>query len=466
VPYALYASPSISSGISWQRWQPAAVIALAGGRIAPEHATQAVARVRCPEVPAYLFAPERAPGAALRVGSGATNPTELIRHLRAAGDPLLGQLQAAGSDGAWLDAWAALGAQRNRQRSNYRATMAGLLQAEGWALQAQGPAPCQATADEVTIELAAIATAARDAARDELLAAETISAAEAADLRKAKRSRKLEPEERAALERHDLANRWALGDRALSAPQLGALIAADEDGLRDRLRLGWMFATPEALGLIRHHDQQQIAALDPEGRPFAPDRLRVALAPRIARLWGLGLPRLLERFRAGGIITSADPDVAARHKAALADQRLIAAAAGCSPGAKATGTLRSVLRAVGWRLIQHGRIKARGEERDLYLYTAEPMAVPLGVDAGALAAAWMAELQATNDPEPGGAFFAPKEKNYRGEKSPRVITTAERANPAPWHGEQPGPNHHRGAPPPGRGRPRGFQPTAPQLLIA
>jgi len=75
---AIYCSPSISSGISFQRWKPAAVIAYAGGRIAPEHAAQALARVRSPEVPAYLFAPERCPGGAMKVGSGSAEPAELI----------------------------------------------------------------------------------------------------------------------------------------------------------------------------------------------------------------------------------------------------------------------------------------------------------------------------------------------------------------------------------------------------
>jgi hypothetical protein len=104
---AIYCSPSISSGISFQRWRPAAVIAYAGGRVAPEHAAQALGRVRCPDVPAWIYAPERCPGAALRVGSGSTDPAQLIADLRAVADPLLGQLQDAGD--AWLGAWALLG---------------------------------------------------------------------------------------------------------------------------------------------------------------------------------------------------------------------------------------------------------------------------------------------------------------------------------------------------------------------
>ncbi len=122
---AIYCSPSISSGISFQRWKPAAMIAYAGGGITPEHAAQALARVRCSAVPAYLFAPERCPGAALRVGSGSTDRAQLIRDLQAIADHLFGQLQQAGEP--WLKGWSALGAQCNSQLYAYRATIAGLL---------------------------------------------------------------------------------------------------------------------------------------------------------------------------------------------------------------------------------------------------------------------------------------------------------------------------------------------------
>jgi hypothetical protein len=146
VSWALYCSPAISSGVSFSRWRPSCVLAYAGGRIAPEHVAQALARVRCPEVPAYLFAPERCPGAALRVGSGATDPAQLVADLRAVADPLLGALEAPEDGGACLEGWAELGAHRNRQRFAYRATIASLLQREGWELQTPGPAHCLQTA--------------------------------------------------------------------------------------------------------------------------------------------------------------------------------------------------------------------------------------------------------------------------------------------------------------------------------
>lgn len=421
--WALYCSPSISSGISFQRWQPAAVIALAGGRIAPEHAAQAVARVRCPSVPAWLFAPERAPGAALRVGSGATDPAELIGHLRAVADPLLGQLEGAGD--AWLQAWAELGAVRNAQRFAYRATIAGLLEREGWELQTPGPDPCPAAGAQATADLRAIAEAAQAAEDQAIAEALPLSDQEAAELA---RRRQLEPSERAALARHRLAERWGLEGAPPSLP----LIEADRDGLRDRLRLGWLLTTPAALAMIPAHDQAAVAALDPTGRPFAPDRLRVALAPRVAALQALGVPALLERFAAGETIAATDPAVVALHATATAHRAQLAAAAGCSPGAKPSGTLRTLLQACGWELQRAGRIKARGADRDALAYRAQRLALPDGVEAQALAAAWLAELQAPASPRSAGALFAPTEKTYREQKCPTLWPSAPPPAPRPW----------------------------------
>jgi hypothetical protein len=428
---ALYVSPSISSGVSFASWKPAAVIALAGGRIAPEHAAQALARVRCPEVPAYLFAPERCPGAALRVGSGATNPQQLIADLRAVADPLLGQLEGGDAEGIWLDAWAELGAHRNRQRFAYRATIAGLLEREGWERQAPGPEPCAAAGAQATADLEAIALAALAAEDQAVIDAPVLTNQQAAELGK---RRKLEPADRAALDRHRLSERWGLQD---AQPSM-ALIDADRDGLRDRLRLGWLLTTPEALALVPARDQAAVDALDPLGRPFEPDRLRVAIAPRITALQALGLPALLQRFAAGEVIAATDPAVVALHATATAHRQQLAAATGCSPGVKATGTLRALLRAVGWELKRDGRIKARGSDRDAYQYRAERMALPAGVDAEALAAGWLAELKA----QAAGAKSPPIGFFYREKKSP----TGMPAPPLP-------PNRHRrevipGLPPP------------------
>jgi hypothetical protein len=454
--WALYCSPAISSGISFERWKPAAVIAYSGGRIAPEHAAQALARVRSPEVPAYLFAPDHSPGHALRVGSGATDPAELIAKLRAGTDPLLGVLEAIGPDRAFLQAWAELGAHRNRQNFAYRATMAGLLQAEGWELQAPGPAPCPEAAKLIADRLKAIAAAAQAAEDAALIEAEPITAAEAAELA---RRRHLEPSERAALKRYKVADRWALG---AAAPSL-ELLEADRDKLDKRLKLGWLLTTPEAMALIPGHDQQRLAALDADGRPFAPDRLRVALAPKLAPLQALGLPQLLGRFAAGETIAATDPDLIALHGHAIAYRRDLAAATLPSPAAKPTGTLRALLAAVGWKLQKVGRIKARGGGRDTYTYRADRVALPAGVDALALAAAW---LEALRRPAlPTGAKSPHVDKSCMGEKSPR-----------PAHAPPPRPLLRwplaavvsipwaAAPPPPGRGHSKGFGRAPAELL--
>ena len=361
-------------------------------------------------MPAWLFAPERAPGAALRVGSGSTDPAQLIADLRAVADPLLGQLEAGDAEGAWLQAWAQLGAVRNAQRFAYRATIAGLLEREGWSLQAPEPQhpDAEAIAKGITKALGEITELAQWAEDSAVIEARPLTDQEAAELA---RRRKLEPAERNALQRHRLAERWGLE----GAPPTFAVIEADRDGLRDRLRLGWLLTTPEALALVPGHDRAAIAALDPTGRPFEPDRLRVALAPRLAALQALRLPQLLERFAAGETIAATDPAVVALHAAATAHRGQLAQAAGVSPGKLATGTLRALLAACGWELKQAGRIKARGAERDVLTYRAQRVALPEGVTAETLAAAWLAELQAA---APAGALFAHTEKPCRGKKCP------------------------------------------------
>ena len=433
------------------------MIAYSGGRIAPEHAAQALARVRCPEVPAYLFAPERCPGAAVRVGSGATDPAQLIADLRAVADPWLGMLEAAGADGAWLQAWAELGAHRNRQRHAYRATLRGLLQAEGWQLQEPEAEPDPEHASELHKELGAIAAAAQADEDRALIEAEPITPDEAAELA---RRRDLSEAERAQLARFRLAQRWGLG----AADPTPELLQADRDGLADRLRLGWLLATPDALALIPCHDQQQLAMLDSEGRPFEPDRARVALAPKVAALQALQLPQLLARFAAGETIAATDPAVLELHATATAHRQQLAAATRLSAAALPSGTLRALLRAVGWQLVKAGRIKARGTDRDAYEYTAQRVALPAGVDAAALAAAW---LEALRSPAAAGAKNALTGNPYKSKKSP---SPTHAPPPRPRRSWPPAPavaiRWAAGPPPPSRGRPNGFGRAPAELLAA
>jgi hypothetical protein len=75
-----------------------------------------------------------------------------------------------------------------------------------------------------------------------------------------------------------------------------------------------------------------------------PDRLRLALGLRGPALQALGVPQLLERFAAGERIAATDPAVLRLHATATAHPQL-AAAAGVSPGANASATLRAMLAA-------------------------------------------------------------------------------------------------------------------------
>jgi hypothetical protein len=269
----------------------------------------------------------------------------------------------------------------------------------------------------------------------------------------------VEQSKRAQLARFRLALRWGMAPDAPIPPgskgKPPELLAADRDGLADRLRLGWLLTTPEALDLIPAHDQQQLAALDADGRPFESDRARVALAPRVAWLQALRLPQLLERFAAGEVIASTDPAVVALHSNATAHGRRLAAAASLSAAALPSGTLRALLRAVGWELVKAGRIRERGADRDAYTYIARRVALPAGVDAEALARAWIEGLREPTPPPTAGAKSALREKICKGEKSPS-------APPAPavairWAA---------GPPPPSRGRPNGFGLAPAELLAA
>ena len=100
---------------------------------------------------------------------------------------------------------------------------------------------------------------------------------------------------------------------------------------------------------------------------------------------------------------------------------------------KATGTLRALLAAVGWRLERAGRCHGNGA----LTYRAQGVALPEGVEAQALAAAWLAELQAPTAADPSGALFAPIENPCRGEKC-STGTPGAPPPPRPWPPAAPG----------------------------
>jgi hypothetical protein len=120
-----------------------------------------------------------------------------------------------------------------------------------------------------------------------------------------------------------------------------------------------------------------------------------------ALLHALKLPQLLERFGSGEVIAATDPAVLALHTTATAHRRQLAAVLDLSPGKLPTGTLRTLLKAVGWKLQQAGRIHTRGEGGEAFVctYTAARVALPDGMSRESLTAKWLTELQGTVTPE-------------------------------------------------------------------
>ncbi len=76
----------------------------------------------------------------------------------------------------------------------------------------------------------------------------------------------------------------------------------------------------------------------------------------------------------------------ALHATATEHRQQVVAIPGVSPGKLPTGTLRNLLKAVGWGLKSAGRIMARTGERGAYSCSAAPLALPEGVSWEALTA--------------------------------------------------------------------------------
>ena len=113
----------------------------------------------------------------------------------------------------------------------------------------------------------------------------------------------------------------------------------------------------------------------------------------------LGLPELMTRFATGEDIADTDRAIVDLHCASIIYYRQLNTFLGVSPGDSPINTLRTLLKAVGWRLERAGRIKARtGGDRDVCTYTAQRVALPEGASWEALSAKWMAELQSLVKP--------------------------------------------------------------------
>lgn len=382
------ASPALTSGLSIDApglFDEVVVIG-AGGRITADHIAQAAARVRDPRCPVTVYAPAIAPQ--LQIGSGATSPAELLKHLAATEAHLLaGLVGAAGwepsatNESPWLRCWLELAAHRNRQARAYSATIAALLEAEGWEVTTTATEPeTPELVAEASADLGVIADAAQAAEDAELIAAEPITAAEAADLAD---KRRRTPEEQAQLQRHRVAARWGLG----AAPPTPELLAADRERLSQRLRFAWILQDVDYRQMAAAHDQRRAQQLTTSGNAWAPDLTRELLTHKISAADALGLPAWLRRRE---WFNSDDAQLLQLGTTATAHAGSMAANLGINPGKRASGTLRALLRLCGFRL--EARRARCGNGRRGWQYRITPELLPVGADLERLAAAWVDQL--------------------------------------------------------------------------
>jgi hypothetical protein len=284
------ASPAIAAGLSVTlRGHFGAVFVAAGGTTDPGAVAQAAARVR-DDCPRHLYAPDRSPGNHLQVGCGSPFPDRVLLQLQRHEQVTVGQLAAAGwsvttnSAGPWLQLWAQAAAHQNAARLAFAATVLGLLEREGYAVQQA--AETDAKRPEL---LGVIAELEADAERDRIIAAEVLSDQQAAQLQDSRK--RLTPAERAQLQRWKINRAWGLQGAAPS-PQL---LEAHDDGAARRIVFRWAITDATADPLIAAHDRQQAQKQAPDGRAWAPDLTRSAMGPRVAAARALGLPAWLER---------------------------------------------------------------------------------------------------------------------------------------------------------------------------
>jgi hypothetical protein len=381
-------TPAVAAGLSVTlRDHFAAVLVIAGGTTDPEGVAQAAARVR-DDCPRHLYAPERAPGGALRIGCGSFEVPELLHHQARHGAAILAQL--AGSldlethrIGPWLPLWLELAAISNRQDAAYGATVRGLLEREGYQLQQAGAlTPAETTeAAAISAELKAISDEAEAAEDRAVMTAEPLTDAEARELQ---RKRRRTPAQRAQLERWRISKAWGLG----STPPTAELLEADRDRLSQRLRFGHTLQSIEARQLQARADATTAALLSHHGKAWAPDLCRELEGPRIAAADGLGLPAWLSR---GDWFTAKDPRLLELQATTEAHRSSCVQALGCTPAKTATATLRRLLRLAGYRL-EAKRSREAGDRA--WRYRVVPEALPAGVTVDQLQQAWAEQLAA------------------------------------------------------------------------
>ncbi len=383
------ATPAVAAGLSVDRLPGhfAAVMVAAGGTTDPAAVAQAAARVR-DDCPRHLYAPERSPGNARRIGCGSFDPAELQRHQSRHGAAILAQLggsvdMEAGTAGPWLPLWHKLAAISNRQAGAYGATVRGLLEREGYELVEAGVLdPIEAAeAAAIGAELQQISDDAQAAEDRAVMSAELLSDREAQAI---ERKRRRTPAERAQLARWRLSKAWGLG-AATPSPEL---LEADRDRLCQRRRFGWTLGSIEARQLQARADALTAARLSHHGKTWAPDLCRELEGPRIAAADALGLPAWLSR---GDWFTAKDPRLLDLQATTEAHRSSCVQALGCTPAKTATATLRRLLRLTGHRLEAH---RCRIDGARAWRYRVVPEALPAGITVEQLQQAWAEQLAA------------------------------------------------------------------------
>lgn len=396
------ATPAIAAGLSVTlRGHFAAVFGWAGGTTDPAGVVQAMARVR-DDAPRHLYVAQRSPGTALQIGSGATRADRLLLQLRNHEAAIVSELLAASgwepernATGLWLQLWGRLAAMQNGQRSAYRATVLALLEREGYRVVApEGLSESERSeAVQVGDRLKAIAGAAQSA-EDELIAtAPLIDAAEAEALAKrqaesgADPALRLNPAERAKLQRYRVATAWGIG----SATPRPELLKADRDGAQRRLRFGWMVRSAEARRLVAQVDLRQWSR---QTEAWAPDLCRTMEGARLRAIDALGLPKWLERGDRGEWFGADDAELVALQTIATTHAGSITQVLGVKPGKRATTTLRQLLALMGYRLeAKRCRSGAGRLAAAAYQYRVVREALPEGANWEAMTTHWREALE-------------------------------------------------------------------------
>lgn len=386
-------TPAVAAGLSVTlSGHFEAVFVGSGGTTDPEAVAQAAARVRA-DCPRHLYAPEHSPGRALRHGSGCFEPQQLLTHQAQHGAAIAAQLAgtvdlAAGTCGPWLPLWAAQAAGSNRKALAYLATVRGLLAREGYRVieAAELGAIDEADASAIAMRLREIAALQQDAEDAAVIAAELLTDAAAAELQQ--RRRRLQPAERAQLERWRIGRAWGLGATAPTAE----VIEADRKHRSQRGRFGWALLSLEARQLVAAHDHATAQQLAPRRVGWAPDLCRELIGPKLTAAEALGLPAWLRRadwFTADDAQLTGLQALATTHAASLTQ------ALGVTPGKTGTGTLRRLLQLTGYRL-EAQRSREAGDRA--WRYRVVPEALPKGVTTAQLETAWATQLSRS----PGG----------------------------------------------------------------